>query len=85
MSLLIVGVVVAAAGVAGYVYRKVIIAKAEAEFNTADAWVKANGATYEHKVVNEVEHIWTVIKGDVQGIGKSLVAAVNDLKSKLHV
>jgi hypothetical protein len=81
--MIIEAAVVVGAVVAGAIYRKVIIAKAEAEFNTAHAWVTANGATFEHKVVNEVEHVWTVVKGDFQGIGKTLVAAVNDLKAKL--
>lgn len=76
-------VVVVAAVVAAVVYHKVIVSKSEAEFNTAHAWVIANGAVYAHRVVNETEHVWTVIKGDLQGIGKSLVAAVENLKSKL--
>jgi hypothetical protein len=83
MSLIITGIVVIGLGIAAYIYRKVIIAKVEAEYNTAHAWITANGVTFEHKVVNEVEHIWTVVKGDVQGIGKTLVAAVENLKSKL--
>jgi hypothetical protein len=81
--MIIEAAVVIGAVVAGAIYRKVIIAKVEAEFNTAHAWVNANGVTFEHKVVNEVEHVWTVVKGDLQGIGKTLVAAVNDLKAKL--
>lgn len=76
-------VVLAAIGGAAYVYRKAIVAKAEAEFNVAHAWIQANGATFEHKIVNEVEHVWTVIKGDVKGIGATLAKAVADLKSKL--
>lgn len=83
MKDLLIGAVVVAAGVAAYVYRKVIVSKAEADFNTADAWVKANGATVEHKIVTEAEHIWTVTKAELKGIGASLVKAVDDLKAKL--
>lgn len=83
MSHLIAVVVVLAAAVAAYVYRKVVIAKAEAEFNTAHAWILANGATYEHKVVAEAEHVWTVVKGDLKGVGASIAKAVADLKAKL--
>jgi len=80
---LIAMVVAAAAAIALYVHRKVVIAKVENEYNKAHAWVLANGVEVEHKVVNEVEHVWTVTKKELKGIGKTLVAAVEDLKSKL--
>jgi len=83
MSLIITGIIIVGLGAAAYIYRKVVVAKAEAEFNTAHAWVIANGAVYAHRVVNELEHVWTVAKGDLQGIGRSLHAAVENLKSKL--
>ncbi len=83
MSLLLGVIVVAAVGVAGYIERKVVIAKAEAEFNTAHAWLQTNGGTYEHKVVAEAEHVWTVVKGEFKGIGATLTKAVADLKAKL--
>jgi len=85
MSLLLGAVILVAVGVAGYIERKVVVAKVEAEYNTAHAWIQAEGATYEHKVVAEAEHVWTVVKGEVKGIGATLTKAVEDLKSKIKL
>lgn len=83
MSHLIAVVAVIAIAIAIYVYRKVVIAKVEADYNTAHTWILANGATYEQKIVAGAESVWTVVKGDLKGIGATIVKAVEDLKAKL--
>lgn len=70
--------------VLGYVYRKsAIVQSLEADFNSAQTWIETNGAAVEHKILADGEHVWTVIKGDLKGIGETLEKAVADIKSKL--
>jgi hypothetical protein len=71
-----------------YIFRNAVVAEVELKFNQAHAWAVSQEAAVEHKVVNELEHIWTVTitsAGVVtKGIGATLTAAVENLKSKLY-